>query len=74
MENCKATFLRKKESNTTKSCWLKNETISDNNEIFEKLNNFCADTVKNLNIPQYEDHLVTNDNMDNTILRGKEKF
>ena len=31
-----------------------NETISDNNEISEKLNNFFADIVKILNIPQYE--------------------
>ena len=29
-----------------------NETISDNNEISEKLNKFFADMVKNLNIQQ----------------------
>ena len=29
-----------------------NETISDNNEISEKLNRFFADMVKNLNIQQ----------------------
>ena len=32
-----------------------NEIISDNDEISEKLNNFFADIVKNLNTPQYED-------------------
>ena len=31
------------------------ETISDIKDISEKLNNFFADAVKNLNIPQYED-------------------
>ena len=51
-----------------------NETISDNDEISEKLNNFFADIVKNLNIPQYEDHLVSTDNIDDPILRAKEKF
>ena len=30
-----------------------NETISDNNEISEKLNSLFADVVKNLNIQQY---------------------
>ena len=51
-----------------------NETIWDNNEISEKLNNFFADIVKNLNIPQYEDHSVNTDNIDDPILTGKEKF
>ena len=50
-----------------------NETISDNDEISEKLNNFFADIVKNFNIPQYEDHLVNTDNSDDPILRAKEK-
>ena len=40
----------------------------------EKLNNFIADIAKNLNIPQYEDHLVKTDNIDDPILRAKEKF
>ena len=35
----------------------------------EKLNNFIADIVKNVNIPQYEDHLVKTDNIDDPILR-----
>ena len=39
-------------------------TISDNDEISEKLNNFFADIVKILSIPQYEDHLVNTDNID----------
>ena len=54
----------------------KDETISDNDEISEKLNSFFSDIVKNLNISQYEDHLVnTNtDTTDDPILRAKEKF
>ena len=40
-----------------------NETISDNDEVSEKRNNFFADVLKNLNIPQYEDHLVNIDNI-----------
>ena len=48
-----------------------NATISDNDAISEKLNNFFADMVKNLKIPQYEDHLV---NTDDPILGAKEKF
>ena len=51
-----------------------NETVSDNDEISEKLNNFFAYVVKNLNILQYEDHLVNIDNIDDLILRAKEKF
>ena len=48
-----------------------NATISDNDAISEKLNNFFADMVKNMKIPQYEDHLV---NTDDPILGAKEKF
>ena len=51
-----------------------NETISDNDEISEKLNNFFADILKNLNIPQYEDLSVNTDNIDDLILRAKKKF
>ena len=51
-----------------------NETISDNDEISEKLNNFFAGIVKNLNILQYKDHLVNTDNIDDSILRTTEKF
>ena len=39
-----------------------NEAISDNDKISKKLNNFFADIVKNLTIPQYEDHSVNTDN------------
>ena len=51
-----------------------NETISDNDEISEKLTNFFADVVKNSNIPRYEDHSVNIDNIDDPTLRAKEKF
>ena len=43
------------------------ETVSDNDKISEKLNNFFGDLVKNVNIPQYEDHLVKTDNIDDPI-------
>ena len=45
-----------------------NQTISGNDEICERLNNFFEDIAKNLNIPQYEDRLVYTDNIDDTIL------
>ena len=45
-----------------------NETISDNDEIFEKLNNFFADVAKNVYIHQYEDNLINIDNIDDPIL------
>ena len=51
-----------------------NETISDNDEISEKLNNFFVDMVENLNISQYEDHLVNSGNIDDPILRAKENI
>ena len=47
-----------------------NETISDNDEISEKLNNLFADIMKNLNISQYDDHSVNTDNIDDPILRA----
>ena len=50
------------------------ETISDNDKISEKLNNFFGDIVKNVNIPQYEVHIVKTDNIDNPISRAKEKL
>ena len=52
----------------------KNKTISDNDEISQKVNNFFADIVKNLNIPQYEDYLVNTDDIDDPILRAKVNF
>ena len=51
-----------------------NEIIPDNDKIFEKFNNFFADIVKHLNKPQNEEHLVSTDKIDDSILRAKEKF
>ena len=51
-----------------------NEIISDNDEISGKLNNFFAGIVRILNISQYEDHSVSTDNINDPILRAKEKF
>ena len=51
-----------------------NETISVNDEISNKLKNFSADILKNLKVPQHEDHLLNIDNIDDPISRAKEKF
>ena len=48
-----------------------NETISDNEEMSEKLNNFFADVMKN---SHYEDHYVNTDNIDDPFLTVKEKL
>ena len=40
----------------------------------EKLNNFFADVVRNFNIPQYENHLVSTDNIDDPVSWAKQKF
>ena len=45
-----------------------NLTSSGNDEISERLNKFFADILKNLHIPQYEDHLVYTNNIDGPIL------
>ena len=44
------------------------------NELPEKQKKFFADIVKILNIPQYEDQLVSTDNIGDPILRVEEKF
>ena len=46
------------------------EIISDNDKISEKLNNFFADVVKNLNISQYEEHIVNINNIDGPIFKN----
>ena len=48
-----------------------NETISDNVEISEKLNNSFANIVKSLSIPQYKDHLVNTDSIDDLKTQSK---
>lgn len=50
------------------------ETISDNKKISEKLNNFFANAVKNLNIPQYNDPSVKIDHFEDPIITSVEKF
>ena len=74
MENCKTIIYGKRVNHDRILLAEENGTISDNYEISEKLNSFFADIVKNLNIPQYEDQSVNNDNIDDPILRAKEKF
>ena len=50
-------FFTDKGVNHDRSLLLEEDdkTISDNDEISENINNFFADIVKNLIIPQYED-------------------
>ena len=73
-KNVKPFFADKKVNHHRILLVEENETISENDEISEKLNTFFADTVKNLNIPPYEDHLVNTDDIDDPILRAKEKI
>ena len=51
-----------------------NETISDNDEISGKLNNFFANILKILNIQQFGNYSVNSDNIDDPILRAKENL
>ena len=48
-----------------------NETLSDNDIISEKLNNFFGDIVKILDISQYDDHLVNTNNIADPVLRER---
>ena len=48
-----------------------NETLSDNDIISEKLNNFFGDIRKILDISQYDDHLVNTNNIDDPVLRER---
>ena len=74
MENCKVILTNKEVNHHRILLVEENDTISDNDEISEKLTNFFADVVKNSNIPRYENHTVNIDNIDDPILRAKEKF
>ena len=46
------------------------EIISENEQISESLNNFFADAIKNLNIPQYEDPTSNINGIDDPVLRA----
>ena len=50
------------------------EIISENEQISESLNNFFADAIINLNIPQYEDPTSNTDGIDDPVLRAIEKY
>ena len=50
-----------------------NEVISENEQIFESLNNFFA-VVINLDIPQYEDQTINTNDTDDPVLRTTEKY
>ena len=51
------------------------EIIPENERISESLNNFFADAIINLNIPQYEDPTSNNTNgIDDPVLRAIEKY
>ena len=49
------------------------ETVSDNKEISETLNNFFSEVVTNLNIPQYRDPTVNVDDIEDPVARTVEK-
>ena len=50
------------------------EIISDVEQIFESLNNFFADAIINLNIPQYEDLTSNTNGSDDPVSRAIEKY
>ena len=50
------------------------ETVSDNKEISETLNNFFSEVVTNLNLPQYHDPTVNVDDIEDTVARTVEKY
>ena len=50
-----------------------NEIISENEQISESFNNFFANAIINLNIPQYEDPTSNTDGIDDPVLRAIEK-
>ena len=50
------------------------EIISENERISESLNNFFADAIINLNIPQYEDPTSNTNELDDLLLRAIEKY
>ena len=50
------------------------EIIPENERISESLNNFFADAIINLNIPQYEDPTSNTNGIDDPVLRAIEKY
>ena len=50
------------------------EIISESEQISESLNNFFADAIINLNIPQYEDLTSNTSGIDDPVLRAIEKY
>ena len=49
------------------------ETVSDNKEISETLNNFFSEVVTNLNLPQYNDPTVNVEDIEDQVARAVEK-
>ena len=49
------------------------ETVSDNREISETLNNFFSEVVTNLNLPQYNDPTVNVEDIEDQVARAVEK-
>ena len=50
------------------------ETVSDNKEISETLNNFFSEVVTNLNLPQYHDPTVNVDDIEDPVARTVDKY
>ena len=49
------------------------ETVSDDNEISETLNNFFSEVVTNLNLPQYNDPTVNLEDIEDQVARAVQK-
>ena len=50
------------------------ETVTDNKEISETLNNFFSEVVTNFNLPQYHDPTVNVDDIEDPVARSVEKY
>ena len=50
------------------------ETVSDNREISETLNNFFSEVVTNLNPLQYDDQTVNVEDIENQVARAVKKY
>ena len=49
------------------------ETVSDNKEISETLNNFFSEVVTNLNLSRYDNRTVNVEDIENPVARAVEK-
>ena len=68
-------FFTDKDVNHDNITFVENEeTVSDNKEISETLNNFFSEVVTNLNLPQYHDPTVNVYDVEDPLARTVEKY